>query len=551
MPISTELRKRPTLREILNQDGLQLNLLCLLTTVFALTLWFSQSTFTVASSGSEARRGGVRIPFSSGLAVLRSLQALTSTCTTFALLQAFETLTWTLASRSTGLSILNFLSLAPTTSMFGGLALGFRNDVPTFGRIASWSKLYFTTTCWLAGVLLFIRTSFSTVYESGVPYIATAGTGPFNGSLVKPTLKDNGGSISYSILATAPSFLQNPQFAISVQPVKCLPGKEHCESYLLPGGLMAVSSNIPNGTSDPLIIIHDAPASQVEFRTEGAGNAFSSSVNCSTFGDRDIGIRLCLQPSVIYNGSVDVGIIACPRGISNGLCLGGGDQYNVSTTVSIFKRRVTTTCSKDNKTIISVSGLTTPTSIDFSEVEPLHEAFDWLLNYTAAGLPIGSSPVFLFWNRNGVSEEHDWSVTAYEALQNMLAFILWEFSINSWGNPDMHHSAHGPDGEVAFLPQEFRTTIASARPLTKFVIDRKMFALYILFQGIPVLFCWVVMAVRVAMRMPRPKTSSFPTMDVVFKSNLAGCPISDGGQLIDGGDATFVKSLQGVRIVAK
>lgn len=103
---------------------LHFTVILLLTISFVVTAWFSQLTFVIGNSASFNGRASLRLPFSSGIAVLRFLQAVTSTLTTGALAQTLEILQWTLAlkskrNRTRRLQLLTALSIAPSTGILG------------------------------------------------------------------------------------------------------------------------------------------------------------------------------------------------------------------------------------------------------------------------------------------------------------------------------------------------------------------------------------------------------------------------------------------------
>jgi hypothetical protein len=189
-------------------------------------------------------------------------------------------------------------------------------------------------------------------------------------------------------------------------------------------------------------------------------------------------------------------------------------------------------------------GIDCPVKVDIPLAEPVHAAVNWLLNYTAAGLPIASSPVYLFWNRDGLGDlEYGWSVEASKTLKSLLAFVFWQFSGNNWGNPAIVNAPEGPDGVLAILPPEFHTVASTANPLTRFTISRTMFVLYIVFQIIPIISCWIMLLWRLAVGLPSPHISSFPLLDLIFKSRFAGKPTVDAHRLADAGESDFIRSL--------
>lgn len=91
------------------------------TTVYVLTIWFSQTTFSDNSIKNGSSFGPLSwLGFSSGLAILQTLQKVASTLTSLALAQTFEHLGWMLASSSSeNLLLSTFLCLSPTTALLG------------------------------------------------------------------------------------------------------------------------------------------------------------------------------------------------------------------------------------------------------------------------------------------------------------------------------------------------------------------------------------------------------------------------------------------------
>jgi hypothetical protein len=109
------------------------------TALFSITIWFSRLTF-LAENGSTAIP---HVHFGSGLAILRTLQSATSTCTTFSIAQTFEILGWTIA-RNFGLFLPTFLALSPTTGSLGLLKLGCSSNakvIDTFWSFLRYLKI--------------------------------------------------------------------------------------------------------------------------------------------------------------------------------------------------------------------------------------------------------------------------------------------------------------------------------------------------------------------------------------------------------------------------
>lgn len=63
-----------------------------------------------------------------------------------------------------------------------------------------------------------------------------AGTGPFNGSLVRPFLDRLGNQLPYAATSMIRSFIEDPAHSVALQPPSCVGSTESCTSSLLPGG---------------------------------------------------------------------------------------------------------------------------------------------------------------------------------------------------------------------------------------------------------------------------------------------------------------------------
>ena len=147
-------------------------------------------------------------------------------------------------------------------------------------------------------------------------------------------------------------------------------------------------------------------------------------------------------------------------------------------------------------------------------ITALHLAVGWLLNYTASGLPAESSINFWFWFDPSGTYNSIWETNAYTTLQSMLAFILWEFSTNSNGNPAL---ASEQSGRQPILPSVFQTTASICQPYTKFVLNSTTFITYIILESFALAFCWVVVVWQCFSRHRHPELSAYPLVDFASK----------------------------------
>jgi hypothetical protein len=160
-----------------------------------------------------------------------------------------------------------------------------------------------------------------TTYETSSTFNATAGTGSFNGSLVPHAMTVFNGSIPYWILAAAYGLVTNPQFTITSEPLDCSttvsPGS--CLSYLFPGGIqtMIPSLNTAESAGSPYVVVHRAPAVQIDFNTRADLYQHFSAKDCAVYGDPNynVGVELCIATDTLIPGAVVAGALRRP-GIS-------------------------------------------------------------------------------------------------------------------------------------------------------------------------------------------------------------------------------------------
>lgn len=182
--------------------------------------------------------------------------------------------------------------------------------------------------------------------------------------------------------------------------------------------------------------------------------------------------------------------------------------------MNIYNRQANTICAALNNSILSVYELGDP-QLDYDvNITALHLAVGWLLNYTASGLPAESSINFWFWFAPSGTYNSFWESNAYTTLQSMLAFILWEFSINNNENPALLSEQ---SGQRPSLPSVFQTTASICQPYTKFVLNGATFVTYIVLESLALVFCWVVVFWQYFSCHSHPKLSAYPLVDFASK----------------------------------
>ncbi|KAI3578616.1 hypothetical protein IWW34DRAFT_911570, partial [Fusarium oxysporum f. sp. albedinis] len=483
------------------------------TVAFILTAWFASTTFA-PRPGYEIQ-STFNLSFANTITVLRVMQAITSWATATAVATSFEIAMWALASSEASSRLLTLLILSPTTGPFG-IAKLICSRTTTWATSASGlARLLLFFFCTIGGIIFFINTSVTTSYYPIETFNVLAGTGPFNGSLVAPFLKELNTTIPYFALANSYSFIHNPQFLLSLEPPSCPGGMTPCDSYLLPGGTYLMWPQ-PNGTvsEGSVISIEAAPAMRIDF-AEGLSSrdGFFSLADCAVFGRNRVGLQFCLSDSTVDKGSLKAGIYLCQGGIRNGQCLLGDSEsaHNVTMTFSVSSCAASSINGAKNNTIMSVSNIITKEARPRVDIQALSLAVGWLLNFTAANLPVQSSVAFGFWIAGSDAYQTFWKADAYRMLKSIVAFILWEFTANNNGNPAVANAE--PNGHTPDLPAEFHVTASICQPYTRFIINRGSFTAYMVLQSVALIFCWMVILWGFKVRKKIPATSSFPLVD--------------------------------------
>lgn len=319
------------------------------TALFALTAWFGASTF-FEQPGRQANlflRTKLDISFSNTVVILRVLQGLTSAATAVTVSQAYEGIQWNLSSRETGLRLHSFLSLSPSTGLWGVVQLGFAARQQPGDRAFAilrcglrpyffgshimanadtetpLSRLFLHGVLFVASIALFstyttgarhrpvsnrftVGTSTTTAYRTLSTMEVTAGTGSFNGSMVEPFVASFSKQVPFWALASTYNFVTNSQFSHMSQPVAC--SDLRCDSYLFPGGTYLM---FPPTPTDGTIVIHDAPGTQIEFsKGLGDGDRFLAQ-DCVVYGSEKslVGVYFCLAASRVKEGSIIAGMM--------------------------------------------------------------------------------------------------------------------------------------------------------------------------------------------------------------------------------------------------
>ncbi|KAF2122772.1 hypothetical protein BDV96DRAFT_639340 [Lophiotrema nucula] len=533
-------------------------LVVLSTLLFVFTIWFVQAAFSGETGlrTSQVMSKLLKADVGGALSVLRIAQGLLTTFTVLALTNAFELLQWALSGRPRGIGFASFLGLSPTTSLLGVVAIAMSRVSRLPERVWGFTRVLLVVAIWVAGVVLFIRASVITAYDVTQTYDVTAGVGQFNGSYVSSyldMLKGINPEYNYTIvpsehLLNSYSLVGSSMHSMSVHPTSC----QTCDSYLLPGGIYMTTPWPPEGHEEyPLIDINDAPALRVDFeRGMDAKDGFTDE-DCSTYGSPPflIGIKLCVSKSNAFPGSLVAGVYVCNNGTENGACSRPEPMANITTTMSAYALSASVVSSRSNFSIMTVTGISQATQNTNIDIKAYRQALDWILNFTASGIPPPSSVAEHFWNAQDQISSPYWSAELTRTLQSTLTFPLWLFNPNNYGNIDLNDQQMSTN-----LPKEFYTKASLTRPFTKIVLDRGMLIAFIALEGLSLLFIWAVLVWLWVVNPELPQLSSYPLVDFAFKAKEQGHEgggFGYGNGLVGADDKRIRRKLKDVRVTLR
>jgi hypothetical protein len=141
---------------------------------------------------------------------------------------------------------------------------------------------------------------------------------------------------------------------------------------------------------------------------------------------------------------------------------------------------------------------------------------DWLLDFNASAIPAPSSIAEHFWSAQAQLSNDNWSSELYHTLQSIIAFPLWQFNPNNFGNTHL-----AAKEIVSDLPPEFYTKASITRPYTRIVIDRSMFLAFMVLEGTVLAFVWLVPLWLCLFPRRLPSVSSYPIVDFAFKATFS------------------------------
>ncbi|KAK7973193.1 hypothetical protein PG996_007421 [Apiospora saccharicola] len=123
---------------------------------------------------------------------------------------------------------------------------------------------------------------------------------------------------------------------------------------------------------------------------------------------------------------------------------------------------------------MGIEDITEAVSLPSIDLEAYKMSLDWLLNFTAANIPIPSSIAANFATANDKLLDMSTDGVLARNFQSILAFPFWFFNDNNWGNTALDFTAITPT-----LPPQFYTVAALVAPYSKIQFSRTMFYLFI------------------------------------------------------------------------
>lgn len=202
------------------------------------------------------------------------------------------------------------------------------------------------------------------------------------------------------------------------------------------------------------------------------------------------------------------GIFVCTEGKNGNECWTDTHPPEVTTTFSVYRRHASLTTARSNFSILAVDETDEPVQDTEVDVESLKLAFNWLFNFTAAGIPAPASIAQYFWTVQDQLDNEFWSIEPYQIFQSILAYPFWQFNPNNFGNVQLDAQEM-----VAGLPSDFYTTAAIGKPYQKIVVDRPMFVLFCILQTLVLSVAWSTFIWVCTLDNELVEYSSYPLID--------------------------------------
>ena len=246
--------------------------------------------------------------------------------------------------------------------------------------------------------------------------------------------------------------------------------------------------------------------------------------------------------------SVAAGIFVCTDGIQDGQCATTTPAPNLTSTITFHRRHANLLVSQANYTITSASasGDSDPVAAPVADLAAYKEVLRWLLDYSAANIPAPSSIVENFWTASAQLQNPTTDAFFLQNFRSILAFPVWLFNANNYGNDALTEKAMASD-----LPPEFYMQASLVRPFLMLRFDPAILAAFVACQGVVILFSAGVLIWAMCHAKTLPIVSSFPVFDSYFKPEVRVKEPMDNLDLWRAGDSEILQLMRGATVARK
>lgn len=147
------------------------------------------------------------------------------------------------------------------------------------------------------------------------------------------------------------------------------------------------------------------------------------------------------------------------------------------------------------------------------DMDGFRQALNWMLDFDKAGIPSVSSIVEIFWSSQEQLSDTYWEPEVMATFQSILAYPIWFFNWNNFGNVNLSARVMNTD-----LPREFYTIATITRPYTTIELSRPFVTAFLVLQCIVLLFVVASLAWLCIWTKAFPKLTSFPIINFLLKA---------------------------------
>jgi len=282
----------------------------------------------------------------------------------------------------------------------------------------------------------------------------------------------------------------------------------------------------------PFVKLEKVIGRQIEFQRGFASGDALKEEDCTVYSDggrTTIAMKVCIASSQVSHNAVLAGKSAerrilkdadpwfpgffmCPNTPTDNSCKTTSAVPNVTATMTVYNRLSTVIADRNNYRVVSALDLSKPQQDPTLDLVGYKQVIDWLLDFDAAGIPAISSIAELFWTSQTQLQSKYWDPELAVAFHSILAFPMWLFNSNNFGNPNLMATTISPD-----LPAEFYTDASIVEPYTRIILNTAMFVMFLVGQGVALLFALIV-SVWLGATREFPTLSSFPLADFAMKT---------------------------------